>query len=167
MQLCFIFFFDPHEYIYVCVRSHANSFMFKFSCNFQRNQRVEMRWWWKTIAVVVLAVALVMETVTSNPQTNLVTQQCSQFNTWNTFEFFSNLNATLDDLRRQLSVDKTHFATAQQARTSNPVYSMVQCRKYLATADCVACFDVAAVDIRKFCNLANGARVIYDGCFLR
>ncbi|KAK1365314.1 Cysteine-rich receptor protein [Heracleum sosnowskyi] len=126
-----------------------------------------MRQWWKTIVVVVLAVALLLESVASEPQTNLVTQQCSQFDTSNRFEFFSNLNATLVDLRRQLSVNKTRFATAQQARTTNPVYSVVQCRNYLSTADCVACFDFAAVDIRKFCNLANGARVVYDGCFLR
>ncbi|KAK1372430.1 Cysteine-rich RLK (RECEPTOR-like protein kinase) 34 [Heracleum sosnowskyi] len=68
---------------------------------------------------------------------------------------------------RQLFVDKTHFATAQQASTANPVYSLFQCRNYLSTADCVACFDKATVDIREICNLANGARVIYDGCFLR
>lgn len=117
--------------------------------------------------VVVLAVTLLLESVSSDPQANVVTQQCSQFDTSNTFEFFSNLNSTLADLRRQLSVNKTHFATAQQARTTNPVYSLVQCRNYLSTADCVACFDIAALDIRKFCNLANGARVIYDGCLLR
>ncbi|KAL8120275.1 cold-responsive protein kinase 1-like [Apium graveolens] len=127
-----------------------------------------MKQWWKMSMVVVLAVTLLLESVSSlDPQANLITQQCSQFDTWNTVEFFSNLNSTLADLRRQLSVNNTHFATAQQARTTNPVYSLVQCRNYLSPADCVACFDIAALDIRKFCNLANGARVVYDGCILR
>ncbi|KAK1370404.1 Cysteine-rich receptor protein [Heracleum sosnowskyi] len=123
-----------------------------------------MKQWWKTVVVVVV---LAVTSVTSDPQANLVSQECSEYDTFNTFEFFSNLNATLAQLRRQLSVGKAHFATAKLARTTNPVYSMVQCRNYLSTADCVACFDVAALDIRKFCNLANGGHVIYDGCFLR
>lgn len=129
-----------------------------------------MKQWWKTIVVVALAVTLVIESGMSDPQANKISQpgrECSGFNAGNPTEFFSNLNATLADLRRQLSVDKKHFATAQQASTANPVYSLFQCRNYLSTADCVACFDIAAVDIRKICNLANGARVIYDGCFLR
>ncbi|KAJ7960004.1 Cysteine-rich receptor-like protein kinase [Quillaja saponaria] len=36
----------------------------------------------------------------------------------------------------------------------------------MSTADCVACFTVAASQIRN-CSTGNGARVIYDGCFLR
>ncbi|KAK1372428.1 Cysteine-rich receptor-like protein kinase 2 [Heracleum sosnowskyi] len=129
-----------------------------------------MKQWWKTIVVVVLAVTLVIESGMSDPQTNKISQpgrECSQFNAGNPIEFFTNLNATLADLRRQLFVDKTHFATAQQASTANPVYSLFQCRNYLSTADCVACFDKATVDIREICNLGNGAWVIYDGCFLR
>ncbi|GMP25645.1 hypothetical protein CsSME_00002406 [Camellia sinensis var. sinensis] len=43
---------------------------------------------------------------------------------------------------------------------------MVQCRDYLSVADCVSCFDAAVSQIRN-CSAANGARVIYDGCFLR
>nr|XP_017225120.1 PREDICTED: cysteine-rich receptor-like protein kinase 3 [Daucus carota subsp. sativus] len=35
------------------------------------------------------------------------------------------------------------------------------------SAECVSCFDRAALDIRSICKLANGARVIYDDCFLR
>lgn len=123
-----------------------------------------MKLLWKMAAVVVL-VFLMIEFVVSQPQANLINQGCSQVNA--TFEFFSNLNTTLANLRRQLSVNKTHFATAEQARSSSPVYAIVQCRNYLSTADCVSCFDIAAVDIRKYCKLVNGARVIYDGCFLR
>lgn len=43
---------------------------------------------------------------------------------------------------------------------------MVTCRKYMSKADCLSCFDAAVIHIRT-CGGANGARVIYDGCFLR
>lgn len=129
-----------------------------------------MKQWWRTIVVVVLVVALMIESGISDPQAYKISQpgrECSQFNAGSPFEFFSNLNATLADLRRQISVDKKYFATAEQASSANPVYSLFQCRNYLSPADCVACFDIAKVDIRNICSLANGARVIYDGCFLR
>nr|GMC62460.1 cysteine-rich receptor-like protein kinase 2 [Ipomoea batatas] len=43
---------------------------------------------------------------------------------------------------------------------------MAQCRDYLSKPDCVACFD-AAVLVSRQCSIATGARVIFDGCFLR
>lgn len=57
-----------------------------------------------------------------------------------------------------LSVDKAHFTTAQQARATNPVYRMVNCRNYISTADSVTCFDIAArpaLDIHKFCHFSH------------
>lgn len=126
-----------------------------------------MKRWWRTI-VAVVALALVIESVMSQQQSNpLLNQGCSQYNATNTLEFFRNLNTTLADLRREITVNNTYFGTQQQARTTNPVYTMFQCRKYLSTADCLSCFDKAALDIRSICKLANGARVIYDNCFLR
>ncbi|KAK2980776.1 hypothetical protein RJ640_009561 [Escallonia rubra] len=120
------------------------------------------RRWWRMVAILLfVSVGPVM----SDPQTNLLNRGCSQYNATNLSDFFSNRNATFADLRSQLT-NSTNFATAQQARTSDPVYAMAQCRNYLATADCVACFD-AAVSLIRNCSAANGARVIYDGCFLR
>nr|GMC56891.1 cysteine-rich receptor-like protein kinase 2 [Ipomoea batatas]GME02378.1 cysteine-rich receptor-like protein kinase 2 [Ipomoea batatas] len=44
---------------------------------------------------------------------------------------------------------------------------MVQCRKYLSTADCVSCFD-AAVLVTQYCTIAaSSVIVIFDGCFLK
>ncbi|PNX59112.1 cysteine-rich receptor-like protein kinase 2-like protein, partial [Trifolium pratense] len=40
-------------------------------------------------------------------------------------------------------------------------------RNYLSNSDCSACFAVAAAQIRNCSAGSNGARVIYDGCFLR
>ncbi|KAF5960322.1 hypothetical protein HYC85_001531 [Camellia sinensis] len=122
------------------------------------------RWW--LMAVVIIAVALILESAMSDPEINLLNKGCSQYNATNLSDFFSNLNATFSDLRNQISSQNKKFATAQQARTSDPVYAMVQCRDYLSVADCVSCFDAAVSQIRN-CSAANGARVIYDGCFLR
>uniref|UniRef100_A0A6N2NJW7 Protein kinase domain-containing protein n=1 Tax=Salix viminalis TaxID=40686 RepID=A0A6N2NJW7_SALVM len=36
----------------------------------------------------------------------------------------------------------------------------------MSAADCIACFSAASTQIRN-CSVANGARVVYDGCFLR
>ncbi|KAL1830550.1 hypothetical protein ACET3Z_000201 [Daucus carota] len=128
-----------------------------------------MKRWGKPIAVVVLAVTMVIESAMSDPQANKISKtgrECSGFDARNPSEFFRNVNATIADLRRQLSVEKKHFATAE-ASAAEPVYTLFQCRDYLSTADCVACFNVATADIGKICNLNNGARVIYDGCYLR
>eukprot|EP00258_Populus_trichocarpa_P049652 XP_024465671.1 cysteine-rich receptor-like protein kinase 2 isoform X4 [Populus trichocarpa] len=102
----------------------------------------------------------------SDPQANLLSAGCSQYKVDDVPEFTNNLNATLLDLGAQLNSSK-YFATAEQARGTAPVFAMVQCRKYLSTADCVACFAIAARQIRNCSAGINGARVIYDGCFLR
>ncbi|XP_062095470.1 cold-responsive protein kinase 1-like [Humulus lupulus] len=102
----------------------------------------------------------------ADPQTKLLNQGCSQYNATDFTDFFTNLNATFSDLRAQLRGGDKRFATAQQARGSDPVYAMAQCRDYLSAADCAACFAAAEKQIRN-CSAANGARVIYDGCFLR
>ncbi|KAK4430450.1 Cysteine-rich receptor-like protein kinase [Sesamum alatum] len=120
---------------------------------------------------LILVVAAVSTTwwppANSQPQTNLLNRGCSQYNATNIADFFRNLNATFSDLRSQLSNGGgRRFATAQQERSSDPVYAMAQCRNYLSEADCLACFDAAVSRIRN-CSAANGARVIYDGCFLR
>ncbi|KAJ6735259.1 CYSTEINE-RICH RLK (RECEPTOR-LIKE KINASE) PROTEIN [Salix purpurea] len=36
----------------------------------------------------------------------------------------------------------------------------------MSAADFIACFSAASAQIRN-CSVANGARVVYDGCFLR
>lgn len=118
-------------------------------------------------AVVAVTVAiLVWEVRSSDPQITLRNLGCSPVNATNTMEFFGNVNLTLQNMRREISVNKTYFVTGQQARSTNPVYAMFQCRYYLSNADCLDCFDAAVKQIRN-CSLFNGARVIFDGCFLR
>ncbi|KAG9442335.1 hypothetical protein H6P81_018189 [Aristolochia fimbriata] len=104
--------------------------------------------------------------VSSDPQTNLLNNACSQYNVSDPSDFFSNLNATFSDIRRAVASSSARFATGDRPRAADPVYVLFQCRDYLSAADCLACFSAAAALIRN-CSAANGARVIYDGCFLR
>ncbi|PHT99848.1 hypothetical protein BC332_29636 [Capsicum chinense] len=87
--------------------------------------------------------------------------QEEQYNATNLPDFFRRLNASFDDLRNQLSKHDKRFTITQQS-----VYAMVACRKYMSRAGCVSCFDYAVFHIRT-CAGSNGARLIYDGCFLR
>ncbi|KAK8631825.1 hypothetical protein V6N13_028603 [Hibiscus sabdariffa] len=110
-------------------------------------------WWWGFQQRVSAADA----------QLNLLNSGCSQYNVTNFTDFARNLNSTFLQLRQQLNGGNRYFATAEEA---SGVYAMVQCRNYLSPANCLACFDAAVARIRN-CAAANGARVIYDGCFLR
>ncbi|GFY87619.1 cysteine-rich RLK (RECEPTOR-like protein kinase) 42 [Actinidia rufa] len=124
------------------------------------------RWTAAAVATAVVIIASVFKPASADPQTNLLNKGCSQYNATNISDFYTNLNATFADIRSQIASEGKRFATAQQARTSDPVYVMAQCRNYMSAADCTACFDAAVALIRN-CSGANGARVIYDGCFLR
>ena len=117
------------------------------------------------MAVVVVA-GMILRPATSDPQINLLNEGCSQYYATNIMDFSSNRNATFADLRDQISQEQKLFATGQQSRSSHPVYAMVQCRNYLSLADCLACYDAAVSQILN-CSAALGARVVYDGCFLR
>nr|GME03174.1 cysteine-rich receptor-like protein kinase 2 [Ipomoea batatas] len=99
----------------------------------------------------------------ANPQTYQLAKGCSPYNTSVPPEdFVRKINATFAHLRNQFSRGNKSFATADHI----PIYAMAQCRDYLSKPDCVACFD-AAVLVSRQCSIATGARVIFDGCFLR
>ncbi|XP_042436138.1 cysteine-rich receptor-like protein kinase 2 [Zingiber officinale] len=106
----------------------------------------------------------------ADPQTNLILNACSLINVTNTTAFAATINRTFAHLHSTISSaapssSDSHFATAQN---SDPqFYALFQCRGYLSTADCLTCFSAADVHIRRYCGPANGARIIYDGCFLR
>nr|GLL18987.1 cysteine-rich receptor-like protein kinase 2 [Ipomoea trifida] len=115
--------------------------------------------WW-------LAVVILMVSAFSDPQTNQIgTLGCSNYHLTDADapDYIRELNISFADLRNQLSSANKRFATSTQLT----IYAMVQCRKYLSTADCVACFD-AAVPVTRDCPVtASSAIVIFDGCFLR
>ncbi|XP_020214104.1 cold-responsive protein kinase 1 [Cajanus cajan] len=119
------------------------------------------------LLALTLLLWLRVEGALGDPQISLLNKGCSQYNATNLSNFYENLNATLDNLIAQVRKQRKHFAMAQEARGADPVYGMFQCRNYLSTADCAACFAAAAAQVRNCSTGANGARVIYDGCFLR
>ena len=127
------------------------------------------RWWsygWQMVFVTFVFMVFLTNPVTSQPQTNLLIQSCSQVNVTNIPNFIGNLNETFRDVRRKLSNNNTYFATSEQTRNSVPVYVLAQCRNYMSTSDCMSCFDFADTSIRS-CTPANGGRAVFDGCFLR
>ncbi|KAG4923491.1 hypothetical protein JHK87_049031 [Glycine soja] len=102
-----------------------------------------------------------------DPQLFLLKWDCSGFKVPNLSNFYQNLNASLADLRTQVSNQSKIFATAQSTIGSDPVYAMFQCRNYLNNTDCTTCLATATAKVRNCSTGANGVRVIYDGCFLR
>ncbi|XP_028782534.1 cysteine-rich receptor-like protein kinase 2 [Neltuma alba] len=112
----------------------------------------------------------ILNGVVSDPQTNLLKSECNPSFVYlvSSISIFDrNLNATLRDIRGQISEQNKHFATAHEGNGGNPVSTLLQCRNYLSIADCLDCFDVAAARILSCTAGASGAHVVYDGCFLR
>ncbi|CAH9127658.1 unnamed protein product [Cuscuta epithymum] len=104
----------------------------------------------------------------SDPQTTYVKSGCSSYNVSDVSVFTGNLNATMRNIRAQISNQRKHFATAWVAKNNTPAYVLFQCRYYLSIADCLRCLDVAAVRIYNNCSVsATGARLLYQGCYLR
>lgn len=119
------------------------------------------------ITLVCWNILISYDCVVGDSQTSIVLNKgCSTYNASNLRSFYANINRTFLDLKNQISNQSKHFATSQQAIGEVIVYSMFQCRNYLSKNDCVGCFNVASTKIRN-CSAANGARLIYDGCFLR
>ncbi|KAG5093685.1 hypothetical protein JHK84_049273 [Glycine max] len=114
--------------------------------------------WWSSINVEYAVAA------TRNPR--LINTGCSQVNASNPGSFFANVNDSILEMREEISNDNKHFGTAYKARGEVLTYAMFQCRNYVSKNDCLACFNTASTQIRN-CSKANGARVIYNDCFLR
>ncbi|XP_028782542.1 cysteine-rich receptor-like protein kinase 2 [Neltuma alba] len=109
-----------------------------------------------------------LDGVVSDPQTNLVRLWCDPQDGDNDGSIMKEiLDETFGDLRAQIQNQNKHFARAQSVKANIPVYGLFQCRNYLSLADCLACFDVAAVNIHNCSARAYAARLVYDGCFLR
>ncbi|WOL06000.1 cysteine-rich receptor-like protein kinase 2 [Canna indica] len=115
-------------------------------------------------SALLFVVFLLWSPVTADPQTTLLNIGCSQYNVTNFSAFTATLNRTFADLRSSLSAAR--FATAERPRDPEAVYVLFQCRAYFSASDCLACLSAAEAGISK-CGAANGARVVYDGCFLR
>ncbi|KAJ6861645.1 hypothetical protein NC651_037652 [Populus alba x Populus x berolinensis] len=117
-------------------------------------------------AAVVITWCFMLKMGVSDPGINMLSQGCSNYNVSSVSNFNSYLNITFGLVRTDLMNSSKHFATEESLSGSDPVYVMFQCRDYMSEDECIACFSAASTQIRN-CSLANGARVVYDGCFLR
>ena len=117
-------------------------------------------------AVVVITWCFMLKVGASDPGINMLSQGCSTYNVSSVSNFISNLNITFGLVRTDLMNRSKKFVTEQSLSGPDSVYAMFQCRDYMSAADCIACFSAASTQIRN-CSVANGARVVYDGCFLR
>ena len=120
------------------------------------------------VLVVIVIMLMISEfgASQSNNNTTPIRLSCGSNTAMSSSSFFSNLNSTIDQLRSQLSNNGVYYARAQNLRNQDSVYGLAQCRNYLSTANCVACFDVAVSTVES-CSSANGANVFLDDCFLR
>ncbi|XP_024988257.1 cysteine-rich receptor-like protein kinase 2 [Cynara cardunculus var. scolymus] len=80
--------------------------------------------------------------------------------------FINNRNSTFTAIRRQLSNNNVFYARAQSLLEGDSVFGVTQCRNYLSTSQCMACFD-AGVSRLLSCITGNGAYVFFDNCFVR
>ncbi|KAK7393274.1 hypothetical protein VNO78_21825 [Psophocarpus tetragonolobus] len=121
----------------------------------------------KVVAAITILMVWSLESVIGDPQQNLLSNECSDVTVNDLSSFNRNLNVSFAEMRAQVSNHGKYFATAQSTTGTEPVYAMFQCMNYVSVTDCAACFDAAAVEIRN-CSapITNGARVVYDGCFL-
>ncbi|XP_074339843.1 cysteine-rich receptor-like protein kinase 2 [Apium graveolens] len=110
-----------------------------------------------------LIISMIMKGIAADTQEEELLERCTTFKvSVDLSTFLSSVNKTFGDMRKQLS--SVHFATAYETN----VFGMAQCRNYLSTVDCLACFDAGVTEIRRKCDpTMDGAHFIYQGCFLR
>ena len=108
-------------------------------------------------------VSVIMKGITSDSQVEELLGKCTGLKVSVDLPIFLNsVNKTFEDMRKQLS--NAHFVTTYET----DMFGMAQCRNYLSTTDCLACFDIGVIEIRRKCNTAIvGTHFIYQGCFLR
>nr|XP_017222211.1 PREDICTED: cysteine-rich receptor-like protein kinase 2 isoform X1 [Daucus carota subsp. sativus] len=114
------------------------------------------------LGLTFVIVSSIITRITSDSQAEELLERCSRFKvTTDLSIFLGSVNKTLGDMRKQLS--NAQFATTYET----DVFGMAQCRNYLSTADCLACFDAGVTQIRRKCNaVVDAAHFIYQGCFL-
>ncbi|KAJ0912879.1 putative protein kinase RLK-Pelle-DLSV family [Helianthus annuus] len=124
---------------------------------------------WMSTIVVVVIVLVVTGLGVAQPSTQTTNTPlkyyCGSYYPMSTTVFFTNRNSTYSQLRSQLSKTGVYYARAEDMVNGDAVYGVAQCRNYLASSECLACFDVA-VSALEPCGSANGAHVFLDNCYL-
>ncbi|KAI3519033.1 hypothetical protein L1887_08007 [Cichorium endivia] len=119
------------------------------------------------VFVLVLVEVGFAQPTNNNSNTNTPLRfYCGSNDAMSPTSFSRNLHSTFSQLRSQLSNTGVYYARAQNLENGDAVYGVAQCRNYLSSAECLACFDVS-VSVVATCGSANGANVFLDNCFLR
>ncbi|MFS8031311.1 putative non-specific serine/threonine protein kinase [Helianthus anomalus] len=103
---------------------------------------------------------------TDSNNTNVIAMRCGRNELVNQPNFIKNRNSTFRDLRAQLLDQKVLYARAQALSSGDSVFAAVQCRNYLSTDQCVACFDECVSEL-LICNSGNSGFVSFDNCYVR
>lgn len=134
-------------------------------------KQVEKSWFsWRlaslTVVMMFLSMAKPVTPQSTDRNNTMVRYYCSEFYGMNAKYFFQNVNTTLSNLRRQLLVNRVHYAAARTLINGEAVWGLASCRGYVSTTNCVACFDDAVVLLRA-CGRGSGAHAFYNDCDLR
>ncbi|GLJ33756.1 hypothetical protein SUGI_0678510 [Cryptomeria japonica] len=121
--------------------------------------------WIFLYVLLISAIPNLVLRLEADPQIIEAGHGCSQIKYANATVFMKNLNTVFSLLAKNIS--STGFATASSGTGIDGVYGMAQCRKDLSMEDCSKCYAAAEVQIVRYCPVEIGARMIFDGCFLR
>ncbi|KAI7731740.1 hypothetical protein M8C21_021631, partial [Ambrosia artemisiifolia] len=80
--------------------------------------------------------------------------------------FIKNRNSTFNELKTQLLNQRLHYARAQDLSGGHSVFAAIQCRNYLSTDQCVACFDECVSELVN-CQSGNRGFISFDNCYVR
>ncbi|KAH9288587.1 hypothetical protein KI387_032704 [Taxus chinensis] len=115
--------------------------------------------------ILILASPNFVHHLQADPQTVEAGHGCSLIDSENPPAFRENRAAVFSSLAKNVS--STRFATASNGQGANAVYGLAQCRNDLSLNDCSECHRESQNQIVTYCRDNFGARMIYDGCFLR
>ncbi|GLJ33748.1 hypothetical protein SUGI_0678360 [Cryptomeria japonica] len=121
--------------------------------------------WLVLYVLIISAIPNFVLRLEADPQIVEAGHGCSLINTTNPTAFTENRKNVFSLLAENIS--STGFATASSGNGTNKVYGLAQCRNDLSMADCSQCYTAATDQIVKYCPFEIGARMIFDGCFLR
>ncbi|KAH9288588.1 hypothetical protein KI387_032705 [Taxus chinensis] len=115
--------------------------------------------------ILILASPNFVHHLQADPQTVEAGHGCSLTDSENPPAFRENRAAVFSSLAKNISL--TRFATASNGQGVNAVYGLAQCRNDLSLNDCSECHRESQNQIVTYCRDNTGARMIFDGCFLR
>nr|XP_043628723.1 cysteine-rich receptor-like protein kinase 2 isoform X2 [Erigeron canadensis] len=120
-----------------------------------------------TTLFVIVLIILMIGIALSQPNdrnSTVMTLQCSRYYYTNEGSYLTNLNATLTELRLQL----TRSGGNAEAHMPNgdAVWGVAWCRGYLSVPECLDCFDYGVGQL-KTCGSGYVGHVIYNDCDVR